>query len=187
MTIAQSMLPEFDIEMANTRKVLALIPEDNATWKPHQKSFEIGKLALHVATLPDWLGITVSTTELDLAQHVDQSCGEHHEGQGPDVEDPAHAPQERALLDLPLPRHLEVVDGDGFAGSATHGRGGGRRPRREVRRPGRRGATLPATTRCGAVAAALDRQRAAAFGRAGLRMKVRARWFQWHSGHTSTT
>jgi hypothetical protein len=39
MTIAQSMLPEFDQEMATTRKLLERVPSDKGSWKPHQKSF----------------------------------------------------------------------------------------------------------------------------------------------------
>ena len=39
MTIAETLLPEFDQEMASTRKLLARVPGDKGTWKPHQKSF----------------------------------------------------------------------------------------------------------------------------------------------------
>lgn len=67
MTIAQSFLPEFDNEMANTRKILERVPEASFDWKPHEKSMTLGKLATHVAELPSWLTITVTTEELDLA------------------------------------------------------------------------------------------------------------------------
>jgi len=55
MTIAQSLLAEFDKEMATTRKLLERVPESKATWKPHEKSSALGKLAVHVASLPNWI------------------------------------------------------------------------------------------------------------------------------------
>jgi uncharacterized damage-inducible protein DinB len=67
MTIGQSMLPEFDQEMQNTRKILERVPDDKWGWKPHEKSGTVGWLAGHVATLPDWLTTTIRTTELDYA------------------------------------------------------------------------------------------------------------------------
>ena len=45
MTIAATLLPEFDQEMKTTRKVLERVPTDKGTWKPHEKSFSIGHLA----------------------------------------------------------------------------------------------------------------------------------------------
>jgi len=38
MTIAESLLPEFDQEMTTTRKLLERVPSEKATWKPHPKS-----------------------------------------------------------------------------------------------------------------------------------------------------
>ncbi len=52
MSISQSLLPEFDQEMANTRKTLERLPDDKMSWAPHPKSFPMGTLALHVAQLP---------------------------------------------------------------------------------------------------------------------------------------
>src|SRR5258708_16375874 len=67
MTIAQSMLPEFDQEMQNTRKTLERVPDDKWSWKPHDKSGTVGWLAGHVATLPGWLAMTLKTEQLDYA------------------------------------------------------------------------------------------------------------------------
>ena len=67
MTIAQSMLPEFDQEMQNTRKTLERVPDDKWNWKPHDKSGTVGWLAGHVATLPGWLAMTLKTEQLDYA------------------------------------------------------------------------------------------------------------------------
>ncbi|HEY6340570.1 MAG TPA: DinB family protein [Bryobacteraceae bacterium] len=46
------LVEEFEEEMAATRKVLECVPEDKFTWKPHAKSFTLGKLANHVAVMP---------------------------------------------------------------------------------------------------------------------------------------
>jgi uncharacterized damage-inducible protein DinB len=66
MSIAQSILPEFDHEMSVTRKLLERIPEDKAAWKPHEKSMTLGQLSAHIANMVSWTGMTLSQTELDL-------------------------------------------------------------------------------------------------------------------------
>lgn len=67
MSIGQSLLPEFDEEMKNTRKVLERVPDEKWNWKPHEKSGTLGWLATHVATVPEWLSMTMNTEELDYA------------------------------------------------------------------------------------------------------------------------
>ena len=59
MSISQMLLPEFDQEMANTRKILALVPEDKFDYKPHEKSMTLGRLASHVAEIPEWADVTI--------------------------------------------------------------------------------------------------------------------------------
>ena len=54
MSIAEALLPEFDTEFADTRKFLALVPNDKLTWKPHEKSMELGKLAWHLSDFSGW-------------------------------------------------------------------------------------------------------------------------------------
>ena len=56
MTIAESLLPEFDHEMATTRRLLERVPEDRFGWQPHEKSMSLGTLASHIAETPSWLG-----------------------------------------------------------------------------------------------------------------------------------
>ncbi|HLT48077.1 MAG TPA: DinB family protein [Rubricoccaceae bacterium] len=67
MTIADTLLPEFDQEMAATRRVLERVPDDDPDWKPHPKSFSIAHLAQLLARMPGWIGQTLTTAELDLA------------------------------------------------------------------------------------------------------------------------
>jgi uncharacterized damage-inducible protein DinB len=66
MSIAQSFLPEFDHEMATTRTLLERVPADKAAWKPHPKSTGLGRLAMHIAELPQWVSGTLRQTELDV-------------------------------------------------------------------------------------------------------------------------
>ena len=66
MAIKDSLLPEFDHEMATTRRVLDRIPEAEFAWKPHDKSMALGQLAGHIANLPYWCTATLETTTLDL-------------------------------------------------------------------------------------------------------------------------
>ena len=67
MAIAAALLPEFDNEMATTRKVLERVPADKFGWRPHDKSMPFGKLASHVATLPSWAVNGIELDELDIA------------------------------------------------------------------------------------------------------------------------
>jgi len=66
VSIADALLPEFDREMAVTRKLLERVPEDKFAWKPHPKSWSLAELSTHVATLPSWGTPTLTQTELDL-------------------------------------------------------------------------------------------------------------------------
>lgn len=67
MSLATSLLPEFDQEMANLRKTLERIPDGKLGWKPHKKSMSLGGLATHLATMLTWVNYTIEASELDLA------------------------------------------------------------------------------------------------------------------------
>ena len=56
MNIAEALLPEFDHEMTNTRKMLERVPNDKLEWGPHAKSMTLGGLTTHIANLPTWRG-----------------------------------------------------------------------------------------------------------------------------------
>ena len=60
-------LKEFDAEMASTRRLLERVPTDKGTWKPHEKSFPLGHLALLVAWIPGWIAQTLRESYMDLA------------------------------------------------------------------------------------------------------------------------
>jgi uncharacterized damage-inducible protein DinB len=67
MAISHSLLPEFDHEMANTRKTLERVPDDRFAWKPHEKSFAMGALATHLSNIPGWANVTIEMSEFDMS------------------------------------------------------------------------------------------------------------------------
>jgi uncharacterized damage-inducible protein DinB len=52
MGLSQPFIAELEQEAGATRRVLERIPEDKLGWRPHPRSFSLGQLALHVATIP---------------------------------------------------------------------------------------------------------------------------------------
>ena len=64
--MTQALLQELEMEIPATRKTLERVP-DNFDWRPHPKSMTIGRLAQHLAEIPDWAVKAVSLDELDLA------------------------------------------------------------------------------------------------------------------------
>ncbi len=75
MSYASDHLPEFDYEIATTRKVLERLPQDKWDWKPHPKSNTIGWNANHIAESVSWaetmlLGSDFDFEPLDGPAHV---------------------------------------------------------------------------------------------------------------------
>jgi uncharacterized damage-inducible protein DinB len=58
---------DLDVEFATTRRLLERFPEGQATWKPHEKSMSLGRLATHVAELPGFAETMLRGDELDFA------------------------------------------------------------------------------------------------------------------------
>jgi len=67
MTIAEILLLDYDQEISNTRRTLERIPEDKPEWAPHAKSFKMGKLAMHCATMPLFGSYLIEDDGMDLA------------------------------------------------------------------------------------------------------------------------
>jgi uncharacterized damage-inducible protein DinB len=88
MPYAETILPEFDQEMAGARKVLERVPEDKWDWRAHPKSNTIGWNANHLAEIPGWVEGTLTGTSWDIAPP-----------DGPRYQSPALATRQ-AVLDL---------------------------------------------------------------------------------------
>src|SRR5579875_431002 len=67
MNYSQTILPEFDHEMANTRKVLERLAEDKMDWRVHPKSNTIGWNANHLAEIPGWVEGMLTQPSWDFA------------------------------------------------------------------------------------------------------------------------
>ena len=52
MTMIDVLLAEMDQEAQSTARVLERVPQAQLSWRPHARSFSLGQLALHVATIP---------------------------------------------------------------------------------------------------------------------------------------
>jgi uncharacterized damage-inducible protein DinB len=70
MTIAETLLPEFDREMGVTRRLLERVPDGRFDFQPHPKSMTLGRLAEHLAELPWWGTTTITTDGIDGATNA---------------------------------------------------------------------------------------------------------------------
>jgi hypothetical protein len=70
MALKDGLIPEFDAELASTRRVLERIPMDKASWKPHAKSFALGDLATHVVQMHTWVGETLRKDKIDMVGYA---------------------------------------------------------------------------------------------------------------------
>lgn len=70
MSTLKEFLEELNSESVVTRKMLALIPEDQKDYRPHVKSMVMSNLAQHIAELPGWISMAFKTDELDFAKEV---------------------------------------------------------------------------------------------------------------------
>jgi uncharacterized damage-inducible protein DinB len=66
MDLKEMFLGKLEREALATRKVIERVPEGRNSWKPHEKSMELGYLAVLVATMPGWIWFMIEKDELDL-------------------------------------------------------------------------------------------------------------------------
>ncbi len=69
MKMTEVLLKEMEREALTTRKMLSIVPAEKFTWKPHEKSMSLQQLATHVAELPGWVSMALSTDGLDVADN----------------------------------------------------------------------------------------------------------------------
>jgi len=67
MRLIEPIVAELQHEAATTRKMLERVPPDAFTWKPHEKSMTLGRLAGHIAELPSMFRPILTQDELDFA------------------------------------------------------------------------------------------------------------------------
>lgn len=61
------LAPELESEIAITRRILAAVPDGHNDFKPHDKSMTLARLAAHVAELPSFAAVTLTSPDFDLA------------------------------------------------------------------------------------------------------------------------
>ena len=69
MSMIQIFIKELDQESITSRKMLKRVPEEQFQWRPHPKSMTVLHLATHVAELPSWVSMTLTTDELDFGKN----------------------------------------------------------------------------------------------------------------------
>lgn len=67
MAMSAALLPEFDMEMAGTKKYLERVPDDKFNYKPHPKSMTVRQLTTHLALFPIWMVETLANPSFDYA------------------------------------------------------------------------------------------------------------------------
>jgi len=61
-----TLVKEMEEQALVTKKFMELVPEDKFEWQPHVKNMTMKRLAAHVAELPSWVAMAVTTDELDF-------------------------------------------------------------------------------------------------------------------------
>ncbi len=54
MPMIDALIAEFTFDFSRTRGILAAVPADKFDWQPHEKSMTLGRLAGHIAEIPQW-------------------------------------------------------------------------------------------------------------------------------------
>jgi uncharacterized damage-inducible protein DinB len=71
MTLAERLMPELEVELAKTRKVLTAVPDGRNEFKPHEKSMLLLRLAGHVAELAGFAYYMLTRDGIDMGTPED--------------------------------------------------------------------------------------------------------------------
>jgi uncharacterized damage-inducible protein DinB len=73
MATIEFFLKQLNEESVTTRKMLSRVPDDKYDWTPHVKSMDVRRLATHLAELPTWITMALTTDELDFEDNSYES------------------------------------------------------------------------------------------------------------------
>ena len=113
MSKINELLQELESEAEATRRVLERIPTEHLGWRPHARSFTLGQLALHVATIPGAIAGMSRQSPLQVPKF--QQPAATSAAELVPALDASLAAARRVLQDLDdavLGETFEVVDGD---------------------------------------------------------------------------
>ncbi len=80
MAIKNSFIDELKYESGLTKKMLERVPLEKVLWKPHEKSYTLGRLATHIAEIPQWISRVITIDDFDfLAQPFSRHVAESQE------------------------------------------------------------------------------------------------------------
>lgn len=98
MAIIDGMLQELEEEAQTTRRVLQRVPDNQLSWRPHEKARTLGELALHVAMVPGGVADLVASPS---------------PAQAPDFTDPSPTSASELIpaLDQSIARAKKVLGG----------------------------------------------------------------------------
>src|SRR5258705_7592365 len=66
MSTNEAFIAELKYEAGLTKKMLERVPLEKASWKPHEKSYTLGRLATHIAEIPQWISRIVTIDDFDF-------------------------------------------------------------------------------------------------------------------------
>ena len=79
MSMTDVFVDELTREAATTRRVLERVPDDKLAWKPHEKSWSLGQLALHIAQVPGAIAELINETPREAPQFVQAEAASRDE------------------------------------------------------------------------------------------------------------
>ena len=68
-TLAAEYIRELESEVRATRECLRAVKLDAPDWRPHEKSMQLGYLAVLVADIPRWIQYAIERGEVDFATY----------------------------------------------------------------------------------------------------------------------
>lgn len=67
MASKDAFIAELKHESDLTKKMLERVPVEKGSWRPHEKSMTLGRLATHVAEIPHWISRIIRIDDWDFA------------------------------------------------------------------------------------------------------------------------
>lgn len=66
MAYKDALIAELKYESELTRKMLERVPIEKGSWRPHDKSMTLDRLATHVAEIPHWISRIITVDDWDF-------------------------------------------------------------------------------------------------------------------------